>query len=326
MEKTLMDAIRESAKEYGITTDAAARLYDNKPEIRDMSGNPIYEHDAVDVSNLMYKAGTPDKPNYTVLNPTEYINNTYADDGGFKSVMDLKRTSPNFNMYDELSKKTYDNSEKFTKQNFDYSDVQDYNNRMSNRIPTDNILLYTKSGNSFAGGYYPESKFIQVSPDSSSHTVQHEITHSAQNIPDYSGIFGGIKKAYDNWRGDNDYIKEFNAGKPQKYRTSPMELHANVTGTLRTLRENGIKLDTEEAVDKYVKDFIKRSDNHELSSDEELSLKFSIGHNEAIQKMIKEDKVPVADIIKALLMTTAKNEQAPTQQPNSIIDNGMDIS
>lgn len=326
MAKTLMDAIKESAKQYGITTDAAARLYDNSPEIKDINGNPIYEHEPVDVSNLKYVVGNYNKPRYTVLNPTEYINNTYAAEGGFKNVMDSKRSSPNFNMYDELAKKTYNNSEKFTKQSFDYSDVQDYNNRMSSKTPTDNILLYTKAGNSFAGGYYPESKFIQVSPDSSSHTIQHEITHSAQGIPDYSGIFGGIKKAYDDWRGDNDYIKEFNAGKPQKYRTSPMELHANVAGTLRALRENGVKLDTEEAVDRYVKDFIKRSDNRELSSDEELSLKFSIGHNEAIQKMIKEDKVPVADIIKALLMTTAKNEQQIPNQPNSPFTHGMNIS
>lgn len=326
MAKTLMDAIKESAKQYGITTDSANKLYDNKPETRDMDGNFIDEHEPVTVSNLPYIPGNTDNSNYSIINPTGYINNTYAKDGGFKAVMDLKRQSTNFPTYDNLAKNVYNNSEKFTKQHFDYSDVQDYNNRMSEKAPTNNILVYTKDRNNSAGAYYPQQKFMQISPGDSSHTVQHEMTHAAQNMPDYSGFFGGIKEIYDGLRGDRDYMREFQNGKPEKYRTSPMELHANIAGTLRALREKGIKLDTDESVDKYVKDFIKRSDNNELSDDEEISLKAAIGRNSAIQKMIKEDKVPVADIIKALLMTTAKNEQQVPNQPNSPFTHGMDIS
>ena len=321
-----MDAIKESAKQYGITTDAAARLYDNTPEIKDMHGNPVYGHEPVISNNTRYTKGKFNDPKYAVINPTEYINNIYKDDGGFKAVMDSKRQSQNFPKYDSIANDVYNKSNEFVNQNFDYSDVKKYNNRIEGKKPIDNVLIYTKGGNSFAGGFYPESKYIEISPQADPYVVEHEITHAAQNIPDYSGLFGGIKKTYDNWKGYNDYITERNEGKLDKYMAAPNELHANISSFLRQKRIEGIKLDTEESIDSFVKDFIKRSDEHELYGAEETALKFAIGHNKVIQKMIKEDKVPVADIIKALLMTTAKNEQQVPNQPNSPFTHGMDIS
>ena len=283
-----------------------------------------------------------------LIRPTQDINNIYADDGGFKAVMDTRQSSPNYPYYDKIAKAIYDNSAKYAGQSWNYDNVKNYNNKMSANVPDRNILIRKEKSDSDLGGYYDstnDSIAIRYGGmDNNNYAARHEITHSTQRDGDKRGI-KILETIPEYIRGEYDYNLEATKGKFDKYYTSPTELHANIAGIQQAIRSTGIPLKTESDIDKYLnlvmdekgnrRPQIKEIDSNgkyiDNSNDDKSMYKAtdalfrSVDNNNIIKQGLSRG-IPLRTILKSLLMTTAKNEQQVPNQPNSPFTHGMDIS
>ena len=283
-----------------------------------------------------------------MINPAQDINSIYADDGGFKGVMDARQSSLNYPYYDKMAKAIYDNSAKYAGQSWNYDDVKKYNKKMSDNQQDRNLLVRYEKADSDLGGYYdPNNDSIAIrygGMDNKNYAARHEITHSVQRDSDKRGI-NALTTIPEYIRGEYDYNLEANQGKFDKYYTSPTELHANIAGIQQAIRSTGIPLKTEEDIDKYLdlvvdkngtrKPQIKLIDGNgnyiDNSKDDDSMYKAtdalfqSIENNNIIKQGLSKG-IPLRTILKSLLMTTAKNEQQAPNQPNSPFTHGMDIS
>lgn len=283
-----------------------------------------------------------------MIKPVHDINNIYANDDGFKGVMEARQSSTNYPYYDKMAKAIYDNSAKYAGQSWNYEDVKKYNKKMSDNQQDRNILVRHEKQNDDLGGYYdPNNDSIAVrygDMDNKNYAARHEITHSVQRDSDYRGI-NALKTIPEYIRGEYDYNFEANQGKLDKYNTSPTELHANIAGIQQAIRSTGIPLKTENDIDKYLDliinengtrrpqiklidtngKYINNSNDDESMYKATNALFQSVENNNIIKQGLSRG-IPLRKILKSLLMTTAKNEQQTPNQPNSPFTHGMDIS
>jgi len=333
--RSLMNALRER---YGIDEGAAIEAID--------ASNPTPNSDSYSVPN--FSRVLSERTPVAMIRPTQDIGNVYASDGGYGAVMKAREESPNFPRYDKMAKAIYDNSAKYAGQAWTSDNVKDYNNRMSVNEPDRNIVVRKVAMDGDVGGYYdPSTDSITVKygkMNNNNYAARHEIVHSAQGRGDIRGI--NILKTIPKYmRGEYDFIIEASKGKLDKYNTSSTELHANIAGIQQAIRSTGVPLKTEKDIDNYLNLVIQddgaprpqikeidadgkykdnSNDDDSMYSATEALLAIP-KNNQIIQQGIKKG-IPVKEILKALLMTTAKNEQAPAYQQNSAIDNGIDIS
>lgn len=337
---SLANAIR---KKYNLDQEAVDRTIDvmTLPNNTDTDGTvlyrmPVFPHQLSKDSAV------------AIIKPVHDINNIYADDGGFKSVMSARQSSPNYPYYDKMAKAIYDNSAKYAGQSWNYDDVKKYNKKMNDNQQDRNILIRHEKQNNGLGGYYdPNNDSIAIrygNMDNKNYVARHEITHSVQRDGDKRGI-NVLTTIPEYMRGEYDYNLEANQGKLDKYNTSPTELHANIAGIQQAIRSTGIPLKTENDIDKYLdlvmnKDGTRRpqiklidtngkyidNSNDDKSMFKATDALFQSVKNNNIIKQGLSRGIPLRTILKSLLMTTAKNEQQVPNQPNSPFTHGMDIS
>ena len=336
---SLADAIR---RKYNLDQEAV----DNTIKVMELPNNINHDGSILYPMPVFPRQLSKDST-VALIRPTQDINSIYADDGGFKAVMDARQSSPDYPYYDKIAKAIYDNSAKHAGQSWDYDDVKKYNKKMSDNQYDRNVLVRHEKADSDLGGYYdPSNDSIAVrygGMGNKNYAARHEIIHSVQRDSDKRGM-NALTTIPEYIRGEYDYNLEANQGKLDKYYTSPTELHANIAGTQQAIRSTGIPLKTEEDIDKYLdlvigkngtrRPQIKLIDGNgnyiDNSKDDDSMYKAtdalfqSIENNNIIKQGLSKG-IPLRTILKSLLMTTAKNEQQPNQ-PNSPFTHGMDIS
>ena len=218
------------------------------------------------------------------------------------------------------------------------------NNNLDRNIPKGNAIGFS------TGGYNMKTQQTEIGnashskyPISNTHlaSVLHEGIHAIQD--------------------DNNDLMDYSGGKD--YYSQPIELHARAAtiNQLYTIANNSA-LDNTDKIDTLLqniesvknlqvdksdtqgvltyKDYLAKS-RHRVSSNDEYKKKLGTIHpdilklynemynSQAVQKYIKDNpNNPNAgrDAIKALIMTTAKNENSIKQQNNSAIDMGWEVS
>ena len=334
---------RAMVDRYSIDARAANEILDMT--VRNKNGTTKKDNEPMSHYPVLYgyEGNTDNK--IALMQPTQNINNIYKDDGGFQAVMDSKRQSPNFPRYEKIARAIYDNSAKYAGQPWNYDSLVKYNDTMS-KNEEDRVVPILNggqlSGTIAAGTYNPRNDSVNIDRggiDDRSGTLRHEIVHSAQGLPRYADSATGNMELYrDIRRGEYNYLDELHQGKPDKYSTSPTELHANVAGALQALRAKGVKLNTEKDIDEYINKILPTdeylsskpitydNDGNRVVDKETDMLLNALSRNKIIYQGMQKKNISPKLILKALIMTTAKNEQQVPNQQNSAIDNGIDIS
>lgn len=255
------------------------------------------------------------------INTRQAVNDIYKPWGQVVNVMNAKRAQPDWKENEAIAKEIYnDTFDEFVSDasanklpfktnymNYNYDDVLEYNKRLSDNLPNKHKTTITTNlnGNPLlskiaSGAFSPLANTIYLKPDRANVTTTlHETAHA--NQAPLSLILSGT----------NNSIGLI----PHSAMTPELHADAAAINQLAALQLRKPIISSKDA------DYIL--DNHVVPfmgefKDSPLIKKYVSRH--------KNDKNAFRKAIRALILTTAKNDNQSPIQNNSLIDNGWEVS